>query len=143
MPTVQNYGQQNYNPPTVKAIPGRNFMYGNFNLLVDFIATFCHADLIVIFRGGPGTTNAITPAIPSGQLNMVFSITLDQPGAFLTFQEDLGDGVFVDMTPAPVLVGAGNTKILLKVNGKLFRVRILRSVVATIAVTWHCSFIGY
>lgn len=143
MPTVQNYGAQNYNPLMVQAIPGKNWMYGSFSLTADFIATFCHADLIVIFRGGPGTTNNITPAIPSGQMNLRMDVSCDQPGTSITLQEDLGDGVFIDITPAPVVCGAGLTRILIQLNGVFFRARVLRSFGVTTAMSWHAEFLGY
>lgn len=143
MATVQNYIQQNYNPPMIQAIPARNWMANTRALGSADITTLCHADLIVIFRGGPGTTNGNDVAIPSGQLNVTFDLNCDQSGVNLNLQEDMGDGSWQELTPAPVLCGVGFTRILIRVNGYFFRARATRVANATTTVIWTASFTGY
>jgi hypothetical protein len=140
---LANFGQQNYDPPSVLAIPPRNFVCGTLSMSTGAQSTLFGFDLWVIPRGGAATGLGSSIASgPAAGLNLLLSVNCNQSGVTFVPQVQFGDGVFITMVPGGVIFPSGFSQYELKVNGAFFKGLVTRVASSTTVITFHASMLG-
>lgn len=141
---LANYGQQNYNPPSILSIPPRNYVCGTLTMSTGAQSTLFGFDLIVIPRGGAATGLGSSIASgPGAGLMLYLTVNCDQSGVSFVPQIDFGNGVFIQCVPAAVTFPSGFSAYSLEVNGYFFKGLVTRIAGSTTIITFHASLLGY
>lgn len=143
MPDVANYSAQSYDPPMIQAFPSRGWCSGRAVLGAATVDLF-FIDGIVVYRGLAATLGTVSPSIPGAGQNLRIDMQVNISGISFMPQENVGDGTFNNMWPAPGLYPVGFNQIYLPWNGFHFKAQVARLAAGGNAEILFCvSILGY
>ena len=140
---VQNYGANAYSPPTVMAMPSRNWVAGTLTLSGAGETTLFRFDTILCYRGATPLLGGETPVSPGAGLILTVHCNVDSSGVTWNVQEDIGDNVYRNLMPAAQTWPPGLNQFKIRTTAFVVRGRVTRISGSNTICVFQASITGY